>query len=201
MDIRTRQKTWRFVGIVALSILAGTIFWAFREKFAVFCFNTQTAGILTDLRNRRKIEIESFEYSGTEKEGMYLVGSRRIVTHLNPIISWTRKQPKFMWCVPPPSGDELRIADREHHDRYGDLRPIFYACTIDLIDGKRYFVFLGTIETTDSGWRKFYGWLRDDEVSWYYQSLIKDLNADELVIENQYREQCGHRFPVVESAE
>jgi uncharacterized membrane protein len=92
----------------------------------------------------------------------------------------------YFWRTPPPSGEDVPLADRDGRPPRGRRLP-FYACCGVSAGPKRAFVF-PPVEVV---------LLADDKVSWYFQVPLADLTPSEREQEQAYRRQHGIRFPLV----
>jgi uncharacterized membrane protein len=124
-------------------------------------------------------------HRGTARAGDYLKPNRgRIVgadgnNPFGPL--------EFFWRSPPPAGGESLLSGQEGATPAEGRRRAFYACSAQPIRGKRVFVF-----PLPAGARA----LADEDVSWFYQVPLADLNEVERVQEGEYRHQHGLRFPL-----
>jgi uncharacterized membrane protein/cytochrome c-type biogenesis protein CcmH/NrfG len=95
-------------------------------------------------------------------------------------------QTRYVWRVPPPSGEPVRVPSEKNHRHEGERRP-FYACSTDLVGFRRVFVFPPPLRAV---------LLADEDVSWFFQVRMDDLTAEEQAREREYRRQQGLRFPL-----
>ncbi|HZV06537.1 MAG TPA: DUF2142 domain-containing protein [Gemmataceae bacterium] len=124
-------------------------------------------------------------YAGTTKEAFYLKPNQGEV--LTPVGTPPLPKTRYVWRVPPPSGEPIR-APLEKDARVGELahRP-FFACSMDPVGLRRVFVFPPPRKAV---------LFSDEEVSWYFQLPMDQLNPDEQAREREYRRQQGLRFPL-----
>jgi hypothetical protein len=93
----------------------------------------------------------------------------------------------FVWRCPTPSGTEIRVSQPDSSVPAHDRRFPFYACSVNIIDKKRIFVFPPGARAEP---------LSDDEVSWFYQLKMSDLSEAERSREDDYRRERDLRFPL-----
>jgi uncharacterized membrane protein len=100
---------------------------------------------------------------------------------------------EFVWRVPAPSGEEIRLSDSAVPVADRGPAPPFFACgTSPVFSHKRIFVFplpVGAI------------FLADDEMSWFFQRPLADLSTAQLQREYEYRRRQGVRFPLAKLPE
>lgn len=177
------RRLWILAGLISAPSVTVIVY---REELVLWGVQLQTASTLASLRDHRNSDLRT-----VDEKGIHLRPSRKEFFAGDPYLF--RQGLKFKWCVPPPSGEELRYSASKPHEKAGGGRATYYAYSLDMIAGRRFFVFLGKLKPNEF---PYYGWFREEEVSWYFQVLLSDLNADELRREQDFREKCNHRFPI-----
>ncbi len=97
----------------------------------------------------------------------------------------------FVWRCPPPSGEPIRIVDNGESVSAGHNEP-FFACSTIAPGGRRVFVFPPTV-----GARFF----ADQEISWYFQRPMRDLDEGQRARESAFRTARGLQFPLAKLPE
>jgi uncharacterized membrane protein len=116
------------------------------------------------------------------QEDFFLKSSRGEV--LTPAGMPPLPQTRYVWRIPPPSGEPLRApADTGRHT---DGREPFYACSRDLVGLRRVFVFPPPRKAI---------LLADEDVSWFYQVPMDELSPEEQERERAYRHEQGLQLP------
>jgi uncharacterized membrane protein/Tfp pilus assembly protein PilF len=123
-------------------------------------------------------------YAGTARAGLYLKPNRGPVT--GPDGQRSPLRLNFLWKCPPPSGDEIRLIGPGGTAAGEGGGAPFYACSADPIASKRVFVFPPPVNAA---------LLADDEVSWFFQVPLAELNEEQRRREDDFRKERGLIFP------
>jgi uncharacterized membrane protein len=119
-------------------------------------------------------------YRGSEQEWLHLKPNR------GPVVDSTGKSPlplEFVWRSPPPSRRSIVASST-----VGSSRPFpFYACSAMPFGPKRVFVFPPPLNAVH---------LADEDVSWFFQVPLQDLNEAERAAEDTYRKEKRLLFPL-----
>jgi uncharacterized membrane protein len=121
-------------------------------------------------------------YAGTTRDGMYLKPNRDRVASAGGI----PLPGACFWRCPPPSGREIGPLTSSAASRDGQREP-FYACSEQMIGRKRVFIFPPSARAM---------LLADEDVSWFFQLPMTNLNDEERQREEVYREAQGLEFPL-----
>lgn len=104
----------------------------------------------------------------------------------------------LIWMTSPACGDRICIAGETEHISDSYERPIAIACSSKCVCGQRLFVFIKRMRgnfVTD------HYFLKDEDLSWFYQVPMTELSNKEREQEQTYRERVHLKFPVVFSGE
>jgi uncharacterized membrane protein/Tfp pilus assembly protein PilF len=123
-------------------------------------------------------------HAGTADAGLYLkpLRSRVVAADGRP----PRMPVEFFWRSPSPGGQEIRLAGPGGDAGAGRRMP-FYACASQPIGPKRVFVFPPPVNAR---------LLADEDVSWFFQVPLGELDDRERGAEMRYRQERGLRFPL-----
>jgi uncharacterized membrane protein len=124
------------------------------------------------------------KYAGTARAGLYLKPNRGLVA--GPDGQRSPLRLNFLWRCPPPSGDEIRVVGPAGTSAGESGHAPFYACSADPIASKRVFIFPPPVNAA---------LLADEEVSWFFQVPLAELNEEQRRREDGYRKESGLRFP------
>ena len=124
-------------------------------------------------------------FSASSGDGLFLKHQRGRVTD-------ERGQPPingidFVWRVPPPGGEEIKLLQLDGSPDTTNKRRCFYACSTSLLGTKRILIFPPPANAL---------LIEDENISWRFQTTLKDLNAMELEQENLFRREHDLRFPL-----
>jgi uncharacterized membrane protein len=122
---------------------------------------------------------------GAAGDGMYLKPNRGRVLKKDGSRLFPRVE--VLWRCPPPSGAAIRLFGKDGGPASDGRRMPFYACSAEPVGPNRVFVF-----PPPMGVAVF----ADEDISWYYQVPLADLNAAEREKERAYRQQNGVHFPL-----
>lgn len=137
-------------------------------------------------------------YAGTAAEGDYLKHARCPIGMDGKVNQYPElNNVTLFWMIPPPSGIEFQIRDKDGKPACNEGRARFYVCSAEQIRGARLFLFQFPIGGRMRGhvatqWG--FALYTDDEVSWYYQMLMEDLTPQEREREIAYRTECDGKW-------
>jgi uncharacterized membrane protein len=124
-------------------------------------------------------------YAGTTREAFYLKPNQGEV--LTPAGTPPLPKTRYVWRVPPPSGEPIRAPLEKDTRLREPARKPFFACSMDPVGLRRVFVFPPPMKAI---------LLSDEEVSWFFQVPMDQLGPDEQVREREYRRHQVLQFPL-----
>jgi uncharacterized membrane protein len=136
------------------------------------------------IQSRLSPALTEQRFVGTPREGIYLKPNRGPVG--NDAGGLPLPAP-CNWRCPPPSGREIRVGAASSASSASQREP-FYACSEQLVGPKRVFLF------PPPGRAKLFA---DEDVSWFFQLPLADLNEEQRQREENYRKEQRLEFPLM----
>lgn len=132
------------------------------------------------------VDLVERRHEGNEKDGWYVKPNRATILDERgqPIIV---RNSRLVWRSPAPAAVAVHLAAPDRSATPDSRRQTFYACSSNLHDGTRVFVFPAPMNAMC---------LNDEQISWFFQRRLIDLSAAEREREREYRAEHNLRFPL-----